>query len=68
MDDGFQVRIVIIEDVAGYAVDKGCIHDVEPFAPSEQRGLRRSGERGERSNRNVDRLMMRSANRDTDPI
>jgi len=50
MDNGFQVRVVAINDVAGYAVDRRSIHDIEPLAPTEQRCLRRSEERGERSN------------------
>ena len=68
MNDGLQVRIVIVEDVAGHAVEECRVHDIEPFAPAEQRGLRRSRERRERGHRDVDRLVMRAADRDTDPV
>ena len=50
------------------AIDEGGIHDVEAFAAAEQRGLRRPGERGQRGNRDIDRLMMRAADRDADPV
>jgi hypothetical protein len=48
MDDGFQMRVVVVEDVTGYAVDEGRIHDVEPLRPAEQSCLRAPGEGRER--------------------
>ena len=68
MDDRLQMGVVIVEDVARHAVDEGGVHDVEPLAPPEQRGLRRPGERRERGDRDIDRLVMRAADGDADPV
>ena len=68
MDDRLQMGVVIVEDVARHAVDEGGVHDVEPLAPAEQRGLLRPGERPERRDRDIDRLVMRAADGDADPV
>jgi hypothetical protein len=56
-----------IENMARDAVDEGGVHDVEPLAAAEQRGLRRARERRERRDRDLDGLMTRSADCDADP-
>jgi hypothetical protein len=68
MDDGFQMGVVIVKDVTRHAVDEGRIHDVEALAASEQRGLRRAGKRRQCRHRDIDGLMMRSSDRDADPV
>ncbi len=68
MNDGFQMSVVVIEDVAGNAVDESRVHDVETLAAAEQGSLRRSRERRKRRYRDIDGLMMGSADGDADPV
>lgn len=68
VDDRLQVGVVEIEDVARHSIDEGGIHDVEPLAAAEQRGLLRAGERRERCNGDIDRLVSRSTDRHADPV
>ncbi len=63
MDDGFQMRIVVVEHMAAGAVDESRIHDVEAFASTHQAGLLRSRKRRQRRNGVIDRLMPGAAHR-----
>ena len=61
MNNRIEMGVVIIEDVTGDAIEEGGVHDVETLAPPEQRGLRRPGKRRQRRHRDIDGLVMRSA-------
>ncbi len=68
MDDGFQMGVVIVEDVARHAVDESGIHDVKALPAAEQRSLMRPRERRERRRRDVHRLVVRAADGDAHPV
>ena len=68
MNDRLQMRVVEIENMARHTVDEGGVHDVKSFAATQHRGLRGAGEGRERSDRNLDRLVARSADRDAGPV
>ena len=68
MDDGLQMGIVVIEDMACHAVEEGRVHDVEPFATAEQAGLRRAGKGRQGRHRDIQGLVVRPADGDADPV
>ncbi len=68
MNDRLQVGVVEIENMARHAIDEGGVHDIEPLAAAEQRGLRRAREGRERRDRDLHGLMTRSADRNADPV
>ena len=68
MNDRLQMCVVEIENMARDAVDEGRVHDVEPLAATQPRGLRGTREGRERADRDIDRLMTRAADRDADPV
>jgi hypothetical protein len=68
MDDGFQMRVVEIEDVRGNAVDERGVQEVELVAAAEDCGLARSRERAHRRQRAVDRRMDGAADGAPGPV
>src|SRR5262249_46004785 len=63
MDDGFQMRVVEVEDMAGNAVEQGGMEDVEPVRAPEHARLRGADEGAERGQRDVEGRMRRATDR-----
>ena len=57
MNDGLQMRVVEVEHVRADAVHQRRVHDVQPLAAPEHGRLRRSGERRQRRDRAIHRLV-----------
>ena len=68
MNYGFEMRVIEIEDMRADAVDERSMHDIEPFAAAEHRSLRGSGKRRERSQRDIDGLVMRPTDCAAKPV
>ena len=68
MDDRLQVSVVEVEDVGAHAVDEGGVHDVESLPAAQDSRVRGGRKRGQRSDRFVDRLVMRSTDRHAHPV
>ena len=68
MDDGLQMRVVEIEDVARNAVEERGIEDVDPFGAAQNAALRRPENGLHRSQRAVDRLVTAAADGAARPV
>ena len=68
MDDGPEVRVVVIEDVRGDAVHQGRVQNVHALLAAEDGGLRRAGKRRERADGDVHGFVPRPSHRAADPV
>ncbi len=68
MDDGREVGVVEVEEVARHGIGVGGVEDVEALRAPDQAGLARTGKRAEHADRRPDRGVSRRAERAADEV